>query len=148
MDQLVSTFGIDWRLLAMQAVNFGLLLLILWRFVYRPVLAMIDERRAKIEEGVRTADAAERRLAEADEEGKGIIGAASREGEALVASARNRAQEKTTEILKAADEKAAATVADAAARAEETKRTALREGEREIVRAAMLAAEKIMREKK
>ena len=90
MDQLISTFGIDWRLLLVQSVNFGLLLLVLWRFVYRPVLAMIDERREKIAEGVQKAEAADRRLAEADEEGKGIIGAASREGEQVVAAARAR----------------------------------------------------------
>jgi F-type H+-transporting ATPase subunit b len=148
MDQLIETLGIDWRLLLMQAVNFGLLLLILWRFVYRPVLAMIDERREKIAEGVRTAEAANARLAEADAEGKGIIGSASREAELLVANARMRADESAVEIAKTAEKKAAMTLADASARAEESKRLALKEVQRDIVRAAMLAAEKILRTSK
>ncbi len=148
MDQLISVFGLDWRLLLVQSVNFGLLLLILWRFVYRPVLLMIDERREKIAEGVRTAEAASARLAEADEEGKGIIGSASREAESLVAEARARADEKAIEIAKTAEKKAAMTLADASARAEESKRRALQEGQRDIARAAMLAAEKILRTSK
>lgn len=144
MEQLVATFGINWKLLAMQAVNFGLLLLALWYFVYRPVLAMIDERRAKIAEGVQKAEAADRRLAEADAEGKGIIGAASREAEQLVAAARSRADEKGDEIVKAAEGKADALLKDAALRAEEARREALAASEKEIAKAAMLAAEKIL----
>lgn len=147
MDQLIATFGIDWRLLLVQSVNFGLLLLVLWKFVYRPVLAMIDTRREAIAEGVRKAEAADRRLAEADAEGKELVGAAAREGEGIVASARARAEEKAAELLKEAQDKAAATAADAAERAAEAKRRALAESEQEIARAAMLAAEKILRTK-
>ena len=147
MDQLISTFGIDWRLLLVQSVNFVLLLFVLWRFVYRPVLAMIDERREKIAEGVQKAEAADRRLAEADEEGKGIIGAASREGEQVVAAARARADEKGGEIVKIAEAKADALVQDATARADEAKRQALLASDQEIAKAAMLAAEKILRQK-
>lgn len=148
MDQLISTFGIDWRLLLVQSVNFGLLLLVLWRFVYRPVLAMIDERREAIAEGVRKAEAADRRLAEAETEGKQLVGAAARESEAMVAAARARAEEKASGIMRDAEAKAAAALADAATRAEEAKRKALAESEKEITRAAMLAAEKILREQK
>lgn len=145
MDQLIATFGIDWRLLLVQSVNFGLLLLVLWKFVYRPVLAMIDTRRELVADGVRKAEAADRRLAEAETEGKQLVGDAAREGEAIVAASRARAEEKASELLKDAQDKAAATAAEAAARAEEAKRRALAESEQEIARAAVLAAEKILR---
>jgi F-type H+-transporting ATPase subunit b len=148
MDQLIATFGIDWRLLLVQSVNFGLLLLVLWKFVYRPVLAMIDTRRDAIAEGVRKAEAADRRLAEADAEGKQLVGDAAREGEAIVTAARTRAEEKASELLKEAQDKAAATAAEATERAAEAKRRALVESEQEIARAAVLAAEKIMRDRK
>lgn len=147
MTELFSTFGINWTLLLMQAVNFGLLLFVLWRFVYRPVLSMIDERQKKIAEGVQKAEAADRRLAEADEEGKQLVGSAAKEGESLVAAARARSETLAAEIVKNAETKAAASIADAATRAEESKRQALREGEKDIVRAAMLAAEKILAKK-
>ena len=145
MSELFAAFGINWKLLLVQAFNFGLLLLALWYFLYTPVLKMIDDRREKIAEGVQNAEAAARRLAEAKMEGEGIVGAASREAEGIVAVARSRAEEKADEIVKEAGSRAEAALKDAAARAEEAKRQALKGSEREIARAAMLAAEKILR---
>lgn len=147
MSELFSAFGIDWKLLLIQAVNFGVLLSVLTYFLYKPILRIIDERREKVAEGVRTAEAAAQRLADAQKEGKDIVGSASREAEQLVASARSRADEKGSEIVRAAEMKAQATLKDAEMRAEEAKRQALDESSKEIARAAMLAAEKILREK-
>ena len=147
MTDLFAAFGLDWRLLLIQALNFAILLAVLWRFLYTPVLKMIDERRAKVAEGVRKAEAADRRLSEADTEGKGIVASASKDAEGIVASARNRAEEQADEISKRAQERADQLLADAQARTDEAKRQALVAGEKEIARAAMLAAEKILREK-
>ncbi|MHB1086615.1 MAG: F0F1 ATP synthase subunit B [Minisyncoccota bacterium] len=147
MSELFAAFGIDWRLLLIQAVNFGVLLAALTYFLYKPILGIIDERREKVAKGVRTAEEAARKLADAEEESKGLIGSASRDAEQLVASARARADEKGNQIVRDAEEKAQGVMKDAEARAEEAKRLALQESEKEIARAAMLAAEKILKEK-
>ena len=145
MEPLLAVFGVNWKLLLAQGINFALLLAILSYFLYKPVLRMIDERREKIAEGVRTAERAERSLAEAQKKGDGIVGDASREAEALVKTARARAEEKGAEIVKSAEARAEGVLTDAATRAEEAKRQAIKESEKEIARAAMLAAEKILR---
>lgn len=147
MSELFAAFGIDWRLLLIQAVNFGVLLAALTYFLYRPILGIIDERREKVAEGVRTAEEAARKLADAEEESKGLVGAAARDAEQIVATARGRADEKGSEIVRAAEVKAQSVLKDAESRAEEAKRLALEESSKEIARAAMLAAEKILREK-
>src|SRR3989344_2011613 len=147
MSALFAAFGLDWKLLLIQALNFGILLIVLWRFLYTPVLKMIDERRTKIAEGVEKAEAAGRRLTEADTEGKGIVANASKEAENLVASGRARAEDRAADILKRSHEQAERVLADATARAEEARRQALSAGEKEIARAAMLAAEKILENK-
>lgn len=147
MSELFSAFGIDVKLLIVQTINFGLLLLVLWKFLYTPVVKMLDERRGKIAESVQKAEAADRRLAEANEEGKGIVASAGKEAEGLVAAGRSRAGEEAHEILKKTQEKADQLLAEASLRAEEEKRQALLAGEKEIARAAMLAAEKILKEK-
>ena len=144
MSELFAAFGINWKLLLVQAFNFGLLLAVLWYFLYRPVLKLIDDRRQKIAEGVQKAEAATRRLEEAKTEGEGIVGVASREAEGIVATARNRAEERADEIVKNAESRAQDVLKEASARAEEAKRQTLKENEREIARAAMLAAEKIL----
>ena len=145
MSQLFAAFGVNWHLLLIQGINFAILLFILWRFLYTPLLKMIDDRREKIAEGVKTAEAANKRLEDAKKESGEIVGSAAREAEGLVASARTRAEEREGEIVKAAETRAQSILKDATARAEEAKRQALLESEREIARAAMLAAEKILR---
>ncbi|HEY4522076.1 MAG TPA: F0F1 ATP synthase subunit B [Candidatus Paceibacterota bacterium] len=145
MGDLIGVFGINWKLLLIQAFNFGLLLTVLTYFLYKPVLRIIDERRAKIAEGVRTAEAADQKLALAKLEGDNMVGKAARDAEGLVATARTRADEKGSEIVKSAESRARALLADASARAEEAERQAMLESQKDIARAAMLAAEKILR---
>lgn len=147
MSELFAAFGINWKLLLIQAVNFGLLLSALSYFLYKPVLKIIDERQRKVAEGVRTAELAEKQLEDAKTESTQLVGDAAREAESLVAQARIRAEEKGLEVLRNAEARAKATMDDAAARAEEAKRAAIKKSEREIAQAAMLAAEKILREK-
>ena len=144
MESLISSFGLDWKLLIAQAVNFALLLAVLSYFLYKPLVRLIDERREKIAEGVEKAAAADRKLEEALEEGKRMVGDAAKEAEGVVAAARARAEEKGTEIVAGANAKATTILSDATLRAEEAKRQAIAESERDIARAAMLAAEKLL----
>jgi F-type H+-transporting ATPase subunit b len=67
MQELLSQLGIDWHLLISQAVNFFLLLIVLRIFAYKPLLKLMHDRRARIEEGLTKADEADRRLLEAEE---------------------------------------------------------------------------------
>lgn len=147
MSELFAAFGINWKLLIIQGINFGVLLAILTYLLYDPVLRIIDERRQKVAEGVRTAEAAARRLAEAKKESEEMVGTAARDAEQLVAAARSRADEKGSEIVRTAEARAHGLLKDAEAHAEEARRLALQESQKDIARAAMLAAEKILREK-
>ncbi len=67
MTELVGQLGLDWRLLLSQAANFLILLIVLRVFAYRPILNMLKERRARIEEGLTKAEESDRRLAQANE---------------------------------------------------------------------------------
>lgn len=147
MEGLISAFGLDWKLLLIQGFNFALLLGGLSYFLYKPVMNMIDERAALVEKGVKNAQEADLILAASKQEGEELVGAAAREAESLITTARNRAEEKGSEIVMSAEAKAHALMLDAHARAEEAKRQAMLESEKEITRAAVLAAEKLIRER-
>ena len=95
------TMLFDWQTLTLQTANFAILVWLLHRFLYRPVLRMVDARRAEIERQYADARAAEvqaeGRLAAIDAERSGI--AAEREAalrqaaaEAEKAGAERRAQ--------------------------------------------------------
>lgn len=147
MEQLFDAFGIDWKLLIAQAVNFGVLLVALTYFLYKPVLKTLDERREKVAKGVLDAEEAAQKLASADSEVSQKLQFAEGEAEGIVASARETAGAEKTRILREAEARAADIAADADARAKEAAAKALRESEKEVARLAVLAAEKVIRQK-
>jgi F-type H+-transporting ATPase subunit b len=144
MSELFSTFGIDVRLLIIQAVNFGITLVVLWWFLYRPLIKMIDERKTKIAKGVDDAAEAARSRAAVEGEKFGIIASANKEAEAVVARAAEEGKKERAEIVKAAQDRAEATLRDAELQAAEAKHQALKESEKEIAQVAILAAEKLL----
>ncbi len=117
---------LDWWTLALQTVNFLILVWLLHRFLYRPVLRMIDKRRSEIgrqyDEADKLEEARKAALAEVAQERAGMAG----ERKALLDSAR-------AEAGKLADARHAKAQEEAAAMLEEARRTLA--GEREAARA-------------
>lgn len=145
MESLLDAFGIDWKLLLAQLVNFGVLFVALTWLLYKPVMKTLDERRAKIAQGVEDANRAAEAAANADAEAAVVVQGAEREADTIVASARELANSEKARITKEADARAAQIASDAQVRAAETAARAMRESEREVARLAVLAAEKVLR---
>jgi F-type H+-transporting ATPase subunit b len=56
IEQIARTFGVDWPQLIAQIISFCIVCALLYRFAYRPVLAMLEERRRRIAEGLANAE--------------------------------------------------------------------------------------------
>lgn len=140
MGELVRQFGIDWRLLLAQAINFGALFFILYRFAYRPVLGMLRERRKKIEEGITMREESERRLEAAQREREALLKKTEQESIAVIAKAEVQGKNRGEEIVQDARTKQQEIINEGKRRAEEEKRTLRelfsREAE-ELVKAAV-----------
>lgn len=146
MESILDAFGIDWKMLLAQLVNYGILIAALTWLLYRPVLRMLDERREKIAQGVRDAERAAEAAANADVAAAAVVRTAETEAESIVTSARDMATNEKTRIVKEAEARAEQVAKDAEARAAETALRAQRESEKEVARLAVLAAEKVLRE--
>jgi F-type H+-transporting ATPase subunit b len=147
MDVL-SAFGVNWKLLVVQAVNFSLVLLILWRFLYRPLFAMLEKRQKAIAKGLEDAKAAESARAEITAQKDGILLSAREEGGKIVEGLRKEGTEAERKTLREAQEKSAAILAESRNKAEEERVHILRESEKEVAKMAVLAAEKVMHERR
>ncbi len=147
MDQIISTFGIDWQLLIAQSINFVLLLVVLSYFLYKPVIGMLNKRQEMLEKQVRDAKEAESALAEIEGTRTATIQGAEKEAQAVIANAKTVGEEARLIALKDASTRADAVLADAKAQAEELKRQALKESEAEVAKLVVLGAEKILRQK-
>ena len=148
MDQITHAFGINAHLLIIQIVNFGILLLVLWKFLYTPLLKLIDERRAKIEKGVHDAEAASRAREGAEKDRTELLRAASKDAEALSERSRKDAALKAGEIITEAEERALRAIASAEREGNELKARALSDAKSEIAKLIVLGAEKALSEKK
>jgi F-type H+-transporting ATPase subunit b len=147
MEQLIHAFGIDVRLITIQIVNFVILLAVLSYFLYTPVLKVLRDREAAIKQGILDAEEAAKAKAHAQEEKQSVLASAQQSASEIVDRAKSQAKVKEDEILSAAQEKASATVADALAKGEVLKAKAIKDSEAEITRLAILAAEKVLKEK-
>ncbi len=144
MDQIVATFGIDWKILLIQVLNFSVLWYLLWRFLYQPVTTLIESRRAQIIEGVANAERASTALKDSQAKKAEILTAASLEAEQLVAQARASAQAREVTLMQEAQEKYNRMLREAELKGEEIQRTALRESRDEMARLIVLGVEKTL----
>ena len=147
MVDLLHSFGVDWRLLIIQAVNFGVLLVALTYFLYKPILNVLDERRKKIEQGVRDASKAKEELETADVKAQEIVGEATGKAEEIVLNAKGVAEQKQQEIVADAQNRSERILVDAEAKAAEAAKRALNGSNEEIARTAILAVERLLNKK-
>lgn len=147
MEQILAVFGIDWRILIVQIINFSILLFVLWYLLYRPLVAMVENRRAQIIEGVAKAERADAALRDADAKKAELITKASLEAEELLKTARTASKQKEQSLVREAEEKAARIVTEATLKAKETEREALVKSKEEIAKLVVLGVEKTLREK-
>lgn len=54
--ELLQKLGIDWRLLIAQLVNFLILAILLYKLLYKPILGILENRKEKIEKGLKDAE--------------------------------------------------------------------------------------------
>jgi F-type H+-transporting ATPase subunit b len=147
MQEILDIFGIDWRLLLTQAFNFGVLLIALWYFLYRPVIGMIEKRQQLIKKGVEDAEVAAAERAKTGEEREAVLTDATREASTIIERAKQRWNEREAVYLKDIDMRSQRVIRDAHMRAEEEKRKILESGKEEIAQMAVLGAEKVLKER-
>ncbi len=142
MSSIFSIFGVDWSMLIVQVFNFGLLLGVLWYFLYTPLLSLLDERQKKIEKGVKDAETAEKTLMQASDEGKSILTKATKDAEAAIQNGKKLAEKEALDIVAAAQKRHDALLKEAEQKAAEEKRKSLQQAEHEIAKLVVLGVEK------
>ncbi len=147
MSEILGAFGVNWKLLAIQIVNFGIVLAVLYFFVYRKIIGILEERQAIIAKGLDDAKEAAERKTQAETERGALIAEATKAGERIVEDASKNARERERSILHAANEAGTEALVRAQGEAEREK-TRIIEGARgELAKIATLAAAKILKER-
>jgi len=108
VQEIARTFGVDWAHLIAQIISFGIVCLLLHRYAYRPVLAMLEARRQEIAEGLANAEKIKAELARTEAQRQEVMTQANGQAmklieEARAAAARVQDQETQKAIAAAKD---------------------------------------------
>ena len=91
--ELLKNLGVDGPKLIAQLINFGIVLLVLWKFAYKPVLEMLETRRQKIAKSMDEAEQIKAELAETQAERDKVMAEANARAEKLIADAKEAAKQ-------------------------------------------------------
>jgi F-type H+-transporting ATPase subunit b len=127
-----------------EVVSFAVLLWVLWKFAFPPILETLEARERKIRESL---EQAERHRAEAEhklQEYEAKLAAASKDAEALLAAARERAQRVLEENEQRLQTEAERIKGDAQREIDHERRKAIQEIRNQTTDLALLVAEKVV----
>jgi len=145
MGAFFEAFSVDGWKLAFQVINFLILLYLLNRFLFKPVLARLDERSAKIGKGLEDAEVAarDRELARAEREA--AVAEARKEANEMIARANKIAEDTRNEILTSARAEAEKVSTRAREEIVAEKDKAMAEIRGQVAELALAAAGKLVR---
>ncbi len=142
--EVFAKLGIDWKLLIAQAVNFTVLLFVLRRYAYRPILRALEARTKKIEQGLQAAAQSQKKLQAVVEEEKRIMAAAREEARDILLKAEMSAKERDALMLRETKGKIDRMIMDADSHLAEEKARLVREAKSEISSLVLLATERVL----
>lgn len=147
MAELIKTFHIDVKLIIAQVVNFSIVLVVLYKFAYGPILKALNNRTEKIAEGLKNAEDAKKKLEEMEIKEKAVLNEARKEAQILIESAEETAKKNKEEFLNETKKKADEILASTQRQLEDEKKTMISEIKSEVADLVISATGKIIDEK-
>ncbi len=142
----ISVLGLNLKLFIAQIVNFAIVLFILWKWAYKPLVRKLNERASKIEKGLKDAQEAEQKRSEAEKLFAQKIEEAKKEAYEIIESAKGEAEKQKQIILQAAKAETDKFVEDAKKKIEDDKNRAITEAKKEISDMVFVVVEKVLKE--
>ncbi|MDR3457611.1 MAG: ATP synthase F0 subunit B [Verrucomicrobiae bacterium] len=118
MNGTLEMLGIQWQKLLVQGIDFSVALVVLWIFVYKPIFKILDERKAKIADGIAGAEKIKAELAKTEVDRQKTLADAGDLANKIIAEARaaaTRVTEQETQKAVAVAEQIIAKAREAAA---------------------------------
>lgn len=143
--EFIEKFGIDWKLLIAQAVNFLIVLVVLWKFAYKPILRMLQDRTDKIDKGLESADRMERLKAEIEQEKVAVMSQAKKEAQTILQEAHSQTEKNRQAQVEKTKAEVAQLVSKAKGEIEQEKQRVMKQAEKELGGLAVSIAEKMIR---
>src|SRR3989344_3948169 len=102
MSELFTQLGINWMLLLAQIINFAILAFVLSKFLYKPIMKMLDDRKNRIAEDLEKSKTLEMKIVEAGTAKEDLLAEARRQGEKMIKQSEKNASEIKEAMVKEA----------------------------------------------
>lgn len=140
----MKELGLNYTDLLWQLIAFGLLVFLLYKLLYRPVLKMLDERQERIRQGMEDAAMAREMAEKAQEEFEKRVLEARKEGQDIVAQATRMSEELRQEILAQARAEAEQLIEKERQRMTQEREQALADLQTQVADLSILVAQKVI----
>ena len=140
MDKL----GIEPKLLLAQLVNFTIIMLVLKKYLYQPILDLLDKRKAEIAENAKVSEKLKKSEVEMNEKVDKALSKAREEALGIINDAKKTAKEVEKDMVTAAHEQAETIMTRAKKEAEEMKKSAQLELQKEAIDLAVAMAGRLL----
>lgn len=140
----MEALGISLGYLLVQIFNFAIIFIVLRAWVFKPILELLEKRRASIAQGLEDARIAAEARQNAEQEAEKILAEAQAKANQIIREATDRAEAKGRDVIAAAEQEAAKKIAEAAAEAEREKERILGELRGQVASLAIAAAQKLI----
>jgi F-type H+-transporting ATPase subunit b len=88
MSEILQNFGVEWPKFAAQVLLFMIVYFVLNKYAFAPIIAMLEERRRRIEEGQLNAEKIKQQLADSEKHYAEILAKANADAQRLIDESR------------------------------------------------------------
>ncbi|MEW6407967.1 MAG: F0F1 ATP synthase subunit B [Patescibacteria group bacterium] len=142
--ELLEKLGINPVLLITQIINFLILLFLLKKFLYKPILDMLERRRKKISDSLEKAEEITKKYEETERIQEKKLQQVQLRSSEILRQTKERAEKMRQEILKKSEEEAKQVLEKARKEIKNEKTNMLEEAKKEIANVTVVALKKVL----
>ncbi|HLD17962.1 MAG TPA: F0F1 ATP synthase subunit B [Patescibacteria group bacterium] len=140
----IAALGINGKLFFAQAINFIVVLFVFWKWIYKPIVVMLDRRSAAVEKQLQQGKEVEERLFHLEKERVDVLDTARVEAHRLLEEMKTVSAVRSQEMIEKAKQEVAVLVQEGRVSLAREKRAMVEEARKEVADLAVEIAAKVL----
>ena len=141
---VIGTLGINAKLFVAQLINFSIVLFVLWKWVFGPVVGALEKRQERVEKSLREAKAIEEKVEQFEADHEGRMQKSRHEAEVVIQKAMEAASQVRAETVEESKKEAERILLNARETIEAEKTNAIAEVRKEVAELTIAATQKVI----
>lgn len=140
---VLAALGLNGKLFIAQLINFSVVLFVVWRWIYKPLLAAMDKREKTIAGGLNNAEKAQQTLADVERRTEGMLNEARQTSQRMIDETRAEAVEERKKLTEETQAELERQLAEARDRLKADKQAILTSIKTEVAELIAAATQKV-----